>query len=343
MHFSTGATTAANPMTPAAWRVVRPGWTAAALVALTLQSQGAEAPPDASVGHVVVGGSDTLWSIAAEVRRDGSSIEETMLAIVRANPHAFTDNDPGRLRAGARLTLPWVTAAAAGATAQGDSGSPEQGEVLPTAAALQDSATALDDVTTENAELRSQVARSAKALEQVVKERDHLLAENESLRAQESAQRASEAEAYPAPQPTSGAGDRPFTPMGPLLAVGVLLGLVLGVGGSAGWQRWRRRATRTARPESQTSPLDRLASRVRTVAAPVTVASEPTTPASSTPEDFDEAIKSVVGDPVRAKLDLARAYIDIGDNQSAAEMLREVAELGTPEQRAEAAELLQRV
>ncbi len=43
---------------------------------------------------------------------------------------------------------------------------------------------------------------------------------------------------------------------------------------------------------------------------------------------------------VPVKLDLARAYLDMGENDSAREVLKAVVEQGNEEQRAEAEELL---
>jgi pilus assembly protein FimV len=50
--------------------------------------------------------SETLWAIAQEVRADSSvSMNQAMVALFRANPHAF-DGNINRLRAGATLTVP---------------------------------------------------------------------------------------------------------------------------------------------------------------------------------------------------------------------------------------------
>ncbi len=51
--------------------------------------------------------SETLWSIAERVRPDREiSIEQVMLALQRANPHAFDGNNINRLRRGVTLTVP---------------------------------------------------------------------------------------------------------------------------------------------------------------------------------------------------------------------------------------------
>lgn len=48
----------------------------------------------------------SAWSIAADVRPPGANIFQTMIAIYRANPGAFRNNDLGRIRAGVRLDIP---------------------------------------------------------------------------------------------------------------------------------------------------------------------------------------------------------------------------------------------
>ncbi len=69
-----------------------------------------------------VASGDTLWSIAQQVRPDsGVSMNQTMLALLRANPDAFIGNNINRLKRGAVLRIPTrdelsaLTAAAAAA------------------------------------------------------------------------------------------------------------------------------------------------------------------------------------------------------------------------------------
>ena len=51
--------------------------------------------------------SETLWSIAERIRPDREiTIEQVMLALQRANPHAFEGNNINRLRRGVTLTVP---------------------------------------------------------------------------------------------------------------------------------------------------------------------------------------------------------------------------------------------
>lgn len=58
-----------------------------------------------SYGPVATG--DTLWSIATRTRHDESvTINQMMLALLRANPEAFADNNINRLKKGAVLRIP---------------------------------------------------------------------------------------------------------------------------------------------------------------------------------------------------------------------------------------------
>lgn len=318
----------------------------ALMLAIASPTSAAENTPAEPVSRVVVGGTDTLWSIAAEMRRDGVSIEEAMLAIVRANPDAFTDGDPGRLRAGARLVSPWVDPPAP-EVERGDFALPAGGDVThpqqasTEAATATETAAAIARLTTENAALRAQVARGAEAQERAASERDRLLEENASLR--EAAEVAAAAEPS-RPQQMPASARTPSRPPAVLATIALLLGIVLGVGGSAGWRRWRRRAARAAPKEPDAPSLRGLAARVRNVAAPSAAAAEPASPDDAEramPQDLDAAIDAVAGDPMAVKLELARSYMDIGDTDSAGEVLREVSEQGNRDQRAAAAELLQ--
>jgi len=60
----------------------------------------------------MTGTGDTLWSIAASVRPDNSdvSVQQVMLAIQRANPEAFIENNINLLKAGHVLRLPDMAA-----------------------------------------------------------------------------------------------------------------------------------------------------------------------------------------------------------------------------------------
>lgn len=63
-------------------------------------------------------------------------------------------------------------------------------------------------------------------------------------------------------------------------------------------------------------------------------------PATSDEDDF---VFADDGDPVATKLDLARAYIDMGDEEGAREILKEVLQVGSAEQQQDARTLLDRL
>ena len=74
-------------------------------------------PPSASAGHRhQVSRGDSLWSIAARLREQGSTLPQQVLmeGILALNPNAFAGGDPGRLQAGADLLLPDAARAEAG-------------------------------------------------------------------------------------------------------------------------------------------------------------------------------------------------------------------------------------
>ncbi len=54
-----------------------------------------------------VGSTDTLWSIASRVRpSDSVTVQQTLVAIFKANPQAFSNNNPNLMRAGETLRIP---------------------------------------------------------------------------------------------------------------------------------------------------------------------------------------------------------------------------------------------
>lgn len=81
------------------------------------------APTYSADSYGPVGSGDTLWTIAQGTRPDASvSMNQMMLALLRANPDAFIDNNINRLKKGAVLRIPGreeaTTLAAADAAAQ---------------------------------------------------------------------------------------------------------------------------------------------------------------------------------------------------------------------------------
>ena len=66
-----------------------------------MQSSGAVTP-----GDIVIERGDTLWSIASALQGSGYSMSQKMLAIQRANPDAFGDDNINNLKIGAVLRMP---------------------------------------------------------------------------------------------------------------------------------------------------------------------------------------------------------------------------------------------
>ncbi|MCX7230089.1 MAG: pilus assembly protein FimV [Burkholderiales bacterium] len=64
------------------------------------------AAPAASAGSVEVKRGDTLGNIARSAKPEGVNLDQAMIAIYRANPSAFIDNNLNLLREGAKLTIP---------------------------------------------------------------------------------------------------------------------------------------------------------------------------------------------------------------------------------------------
>lgn len=93
---------ATRPATPAPVRQVRPPaarrTTAPATVTVA---------PAASDGYGPIRRNETLWSIAERVRPDRDiSMHQMMLALLRANPEAFVNNNMNMLKAGVTLKIP---------------------------------------------------------------------------------------------------------------------------------------------------------------------------------------------------------------------------------------------
>lgn len=97
---------------------------AEALDAMSVGSTVADPAPAYVAGtYGPVNSGDTLWSIAQNTRADSSvSVNQMMLALLRANPEAFIDDNINRLKKGAVLRIPGreeaTTLAAAEAAAQ---------------------------------------------------------------------------------------------------------------------------------------------------------------------------------------------------------------------------------
>lgn len=73
--------------------------------AARLTPQPAEPNAESAKAHTVTRG-DTLGKIAREVSPEGVSLDQMLVALHRANPQAFVDNNMNRLRTGRILTVP---------------------------------------------------------------------------------------------------------------------------------------------------------------------------------------------------------------------------------------------
>ncbi len=63
-------------------------------------------PPTPAANEVEVAAGSTLWSIASQNRRPGVSVQQMMVAILRANPDAFLDGNMNQLKKGSVLRIP---------------------------------------------------------------------------------------------------------------------------------------------------------------------------------------------------------------------------------------------
>ena len=95
---------------------------------------------------------DTLWSVANQVRPPGATVADTIEALQRMNPCAFVNGDPDRLVHGVVLKIP--TTAAMVAPDDGKSPAPPPGEIDAPAAA---DAAERQRLTMRNAELEERL------------------------------------------------------------------------------------------------------------------------------------------------------------------------------------------
>ena len=97
----TVATPAPAPRAPVSKPVQRP------VTAPSAPTSVSAPPPPAANEYGPVRRNETLWSIASRLRPGTDiSVEQMMLALLRANPHAFDGNNINRLKAGVTLNIP---------------------------------------------------------------------------------------------------------------------------------------------------------------------------------------------------------------------------------------------
>jgi pilus assembly protein FimV len=362
-------------------------------------------------GSVAVQRGDTLGRIAAGLdARQDHSLDQTMLALLRANPDAFIDGNVNLVKAGAVLRVPdaadfdaidrqqaaaivqqqvqrWrglrvqraqtqpqaaaSTAAEAGearATASRTAGA--RLEIAPPSSAdakragtrsgieaggegemlqqeLQQTKETLSARDAEVAELKSRVAD----LEKLQKEQQQLITMKDSALAGAQQDLAKARQARTAQEPASPAQQSHSSAWWPWLLLAILVAAL------AGWLLRRRRAPAQALPsrfdsaslaaavpKAAPAPEAPVAGQpawtreeARPAQAPAPVA--PAKPVWQAPQ-ADTIVPLNTAPAGRERLELARAYIELGDDATARSLLLEVIDGGDAEARAEAQRLL---
>ena len=266
---------------------------------------------------------DTLWSIAREVRPDGLTVAETVSALQRMNSHAFLEGDPNRLMRGVVLKVP-TTAAATETSTVAETPEPDAlPEEAPAPAweeTVLEEPVAEPDVGVEDpGQLVLRNVELEERLEAVQTELDVATAKNEALEAQISTmrRRIAEGEKQLAAAQSLAGDDAEATRRNVVTGV-ALAGLLVIV---IAFFYMRLRGGREGAAES--APPPRGARRIATGRLAPDVAS-------------DEYASST-------KLNLARAFVDMGRTKQAREVLEEVLAEGSDAERREAEELLGRL
>ena len=308
---------------------------------------------------------DTLWSIAARARPGRATMEETMAALLRLNPGAFVDGDPNRIRGGAILILPTEADVRGGGVARGavmvEEGMAEEGGAprgpqpsqLPDLGA--DPRVEAEALVAENAVLRAELTEAREETRALRTQVQILEREVDDLK-----RRLTRAETRPPSR--TGDTEMPVT----LIGVGALV-----VGGLAAVLLVLRRRGRVrsspvtpdagatepaleqeaqpeeaaqpeqnAAPEEEAPPEEEFPPR-EVVPEPDPVSAgtfreAPEVPASEAPDEPTAAS----GYSPNTKLNLARAYMNMDDAETAREVLEEVLAEGDIEERAAARKLL---
>ena len=322
--------------------------------------------------RVRVGPEDTLASLAERWSVQGLSLSQRKQLLAEANPHIFHYGDVRQLRAGSVVTLPaggevrrlpsipqadaWVQQHESGQSRVArpfDPAAPAGAVGLAKAiepAPLTTSAHRAEPVQEIALTLVAPTTRSPldpadapEVLKSAEEERDQLSTRHEDLtrRLQQLKQEAADRQvqlkvlderlaALSKPQPA-----HPLTRLAPweqfstiilaLLAMGFMLAGLL--------SRWRAPGStgvRQAAPEFPPSP------------EPILPVATTATPAGAADPDEDEYdfLSDAQVEAFQTRLDLARAYLDMGETEAAHELLRAVAAGGSPTQRDDARQLL---
>ena len=270
---------------------------------------------------------DTLWSIAREVRPDGLTVAETVSALQRMNPHAFLEGDPNRLMRGVVLKVPTTAAAMETPTETPTVAETPEPDALPEEAptpaweeTVVEEPVPEPDVGVEDpGQLVLRNAELDERLEAVRMELDVATAKNEALEAQISTMRRKIAEGEKQLVDAQSLAEDDTEATRRNVVTGIALALLLVV--VIAFLYMRLRGGREGAAES--APQPRGARRIATGRLAPDVAS-------------DEYASST-------KLNLARAFVDMGRTEQAREVLEEVLAEGSDAERREAEELLGRM
>ena len=313
---------------------------------------------------------ETLWSIARRVRLQGSTIPQTMMHIQRLNPQAFIDADINWMMAGYTLRLPSVAEFSemlSGETDQqpgeegisgidelADQGSAGQGRLQITGldAALDAGAdtASLQQLRWDNQELQARIGSIEEqllTLQSLLSLKDDQIAELQAALEQATAAVTNTPDLISALRTTLSivAGLLKENLLYAGAALGVLALLLL-------WL-WRSRGRTGPEPEEEggewpadlQQPDDEFPEvEAAQDEAGADHAEEPRIESEMVREEAEEADGDLVfaadGDETSTKLDLARAYLDMGDDTRARDLLAEVEQDGTAEQQQEARQLI---
>lgn len=297
----------------------------------------AEAPADAMPDEEMYGPTtrdDTLWSIAREVRAPGATLGETVSALQRMNPHAFVEGNPNLLMRGVMLKVPTTAAAVETPTdaerlepesvapaeesmaPAEESPAPEQeeivrGEDVPALPATGDGDREL--LALQNAELRKRLETVQTELEVVTARAEALDGQISTLR-RRLAESETQVAAAQSPVSEEVAAGRRNAMTGIALALLVVVVVVF-------MYARRRRAGQPVGAEPVQQPLGARRIGARRLAP------------EAIPDDYDPS----------TKLNLARAFLDMGRTDQAREVLEEVLAEGSDDDRREAEELLEQM
>lgn len=289
----------------------------------------AEAAADAMPDEEMYGPTtrdDTLWSIAREVRAPGATVAETVSALQRMNPHAFVEGNPNLLMRGVMLKVPTATAAVETPTdaerPEPEPAAPAEEPVAPveeSAAPEQEEIVRGEDIpplpaaellALQNAELRKRLETVQTELEVVTAKAEALDGQVSTLR-RRLAESETQAAVVQSPVSEDTEASRRNAMTGIALALLVVVVVVF-------MYARRRRASQPVGAEPVQQPLG-----ARRIGAG-RLAPE------TTPDDYDPS----------TKLNLARAFIDMGRMDQARDVLEEVLAEGSDDDRREAEELL---